>query len=105
MTATPVESARRPRSGIRTDGRHHHRPGPPKRAGQAVNSRDVRAALAALGAEYRQVIIEMYYHNRSVRETADLLHIPVATVTSRAYWAAGHLLRAVTATGQLPHAL
>ena len=105
MTATPAESAGRPRPGISADGKRHYWPGSAERTGQAVTSRDVRAALAALNAEHRQVIIEIYYHNRSVCETADLLRIPVATVASRGYSAIRQLLRAVTAIRQLPRAL
>jgi RNA polymerase sigma-70 factor (ECF subfamily) len=58
----------------------------------------VADALAALSTEHRRVIIEIYYHNRSVSETADLLRIPAAMVTSRAYLATRQLARALTGT-------
>jgi RNA polymerase sigma-70 factor (ECF subfamily) len=101
MIATPAESAGRRGPGIGADGRHNHRPAPTERAGQAISGADVRAALAGLAAEQRQVIVEIYYHNRSVRETANLLHVPVSTVASRAYTAVRRLPRAVTATREL----
>jgi DNA-directed RNA polymerase specialized sigma24 family protein len=106
MTATPAEPAGSRRPGIRADGKHHHHgPRPAEPIGRAITGRDVRAALATLNVEHRRVIIEIYYHNRSVRETADLLCIPVATVASRAYSAIRQLLRAVTAVRQLSRAL
>jgi DNA-directed RNA polymerase specialized sigma24 family protein len=105
MTTTPAESAGRPTPGIRGGSTHHYQPGPARRNGQAITGRDVLARLAALNAEHRQVIVEIYYHNRSVGQTADLLGIPAATVASRAYWAVYHLLRAVPAIRQLSPAV
>jgi hypothetical protein len=91
MLATPAESVGGRNPGIRADGKHNHWPGTTERYGQAITGADVRAALAGLTAQQLQVIVEIYYHNRSVRETADLLRIPVSTVQSRAYAAVRHL--------------
>src|SRR3954452_5389479 len=44
----------------------------------------VRAALAALPAEQRAVLILRYYDDRTEREIADLLDLPPGTVKSRA---------------------
>ncbi len=96
MTATPAGSARRPKPGLTVDAKHDCGPRPAESTGQAIDGREVRAALAALSTEHRQVIIEIYYHNRSVSETADLLRIPAAMVTSRAYLATRQLARALT---------
>ncbi len=63
---------------------------------RAITGLDVRAALATLSAPHRQVIIEMYYNNRSVAETARLLGIPAGTVKSRAHYATRQLRRALT---------
>jgi RNA polymerase sigma-70 factor, ECF subfamily len=90
MTARPDRMAR---PGLTADGGHRYWPTPPGWAGQAITGWDVRAALAALSAEHRQVIMEIYYHNRPVSETADLLRIPVSTVASRAYSAIRQLRR------------
>ena len=100
MIATPAESPgrRNPGGG---NGKRNRRPGPREGTGQAITGADVRAALAGLAAEHRQVIVEIYYHNRSVRETADLLRVPVSTVASRAYTAVRHLPRALTAAREL----
>ena len=97
MTGTPAEPARRPGPGLIADGQHDDRPGATARGGPAITSRDVRAALARLSAEHRRVIVEIYYHKRSVYETAELLQLPVATVTSQAYSALRELLGVLAA--------
>jgi DNA-directed RNA polymerase specialized sigma24 family protein len=94
MIAIPTESAGRPRPGLPADGKHDGRPGA---APRAITGRDVRAALGRLSAEHRQVIVEIYYNSRSVYETADVLQIPVATVTPRAYAALRQLLGGLAA--------
>lgn len=91
MVAIPAESAGRRSPVVHRDGKHNYRPGPTENTGQAMTGADVRAALAGLATEQRQVIVEIYYHNRSVRETADLLRVPVSTVASLAYTAVRHL--------------
>jgi len=69
------------------DARHLELTDPTEPIERAVTALDVRAALAKLSTEHRQVIIEMYYHGRSGPETAEVLGIPVGTVKSRAYYA------------------
>jgi DNA-directed RNA polymerase specialized sigma24 family protein len=69
-----------------------------QRTGQAVTGRDVCAALAMLRAEHRQVIVEMYYHHRSVAETAELLCIRASKVVSLASSAVRQLPRALAAS-------
>jgi hypothetical protein len=101
MIATPAESAGRRSPGNSGDGKHNRRPGPREGTSHAITGADVRAALAGLAAEHRQVIVEIYYHNRSVRETADLLCVPVSTVASRAYTAVRQIPRALTAAREL----
>jgi RNA polymerase sigma-70 factor, ECF subfamily len=63
-----------------------------------VTAIDVRAALAALSPPHRQIIIEIYYNNHSVAETAAILGIPPGTVKSRAHYATRQLRRALTPT-------
>jgi Sigma-70, region 4 len=70
-----------------------------QRAGQAVTGRDVCAALAMLSAEHRRVVIEIYYHHRSVAETADLLGIRASNVVSLAS-SAVRQLRALAASAR-----
>jgi DNA-directed RNA polymerase specialized sigma24 family protein len=64
-----------------------------QRARPPVTRRDVQAALAAMSAEHRRVIVEIYYHRRSVAETADVLGIGESRVAALAYWAVRQLPR------------
>jgi RNA polymerase sigma-70 factor (sigma-E family) len=60
---------------------------PPERAQPAADpdlAESVRAALAALPAEQRTVLVLRYWEDRSEREIADLLDCPRGTVKSRA---------------------
>ncbi len=69
------------------------RPGPVEPIDQAMTAKDVRAALAQLRPEHRQVIVEMFYFGRSVTEIAQLLSIPEGTVKSRGYYGLRELKR------------
>ncbi len=64
---------------------------------QAMTAVDVRAALAQLTPEHRQVIVEMFYLGRSVTEIAQLLSIPKGTVKSRSYYGLRQLRRLLSA--------
>jgi RNA polymerase sigma-70 factor, ECF subfamily len=75
-------------------------PDPDDRVEQAITAMDVRAALATLTIEHRQVIFEMYFRNRSVAEIAETLGIPAGTVKSRAYYALRALRHAKLDFGQ-----
>jgi hypothetical protein len=63
---------------------------------RAVAAQDVRAAVAQLAPEHRQVITEMYFHGHSVAETAEILGIPPGTVNSLSYYAVNQIRRAIT---------
>jgi len=78
------------------DGRQPDMPDPVDCIERTITGLDVRAALGTLSAPHRQVIIEMYYNNRSVAETARLLGIPPGTVKSRAHYATRQLRRVLT---------
>jgi RNA polymerase sigma-70 factor (ECF subfamily) len=73
------------------------RPSPLNGIDQAITAMDVRAALAQLKPERRQVIIEVYYHGRSVAEIAQRLGIPNGTVKSRTYYGLRELKRLLLA--------
>lgn len=73
------------------------RPDPTERIEQAVTALDVRAALAQLTPEHRAVIVEMYYHGRSVAEISGALGIPAGTVKSRTYYGLRQLRRVLSA--------
>jgi RNA polymerase sigma-70 factor (ECF subfamily) len=85
------------------DDRQADRPDPAEPIEQAVTAMDMRAALAQLTPEHRQVIVEMYYRSRSVAEIADALDIPPGTVKSRAYYGLRQLRRVLSAAaGEAP---
>jgi RNA polymerase sigma-70 factor, ECF subfamily len=80
-------------------GRQPDTPDPTDCISQVITALDVRAALAGLSVPHRQVIVEMYYNNRSVAETARILGVPPGTVKSRAHYATRELRRALAASG------
>jgi RNA polymerase sigma-70 factor (ECF subfamily) len=59
----------------------------PDESERTVAALDVAAALRSLTPEHRAVLLETYYHGRTVAETAAILGIPAGTVKSRAYYA------------------
>jgi RNA polymerase sigma-70 factor (ECF subfamily) len=65
---------------------------------RTITGMDVRAALATLSAPHRQVIVEMYFNDRSVADTARILGIPPGTVKSRAHYATRQLRRVLAAS-------
>jgi RNA polymerase sigma-70 factor (ECF subfamily) len=79
------------------DDRQTDRPDPSEPIEQAMSAIDMRSALAQLTPEHRQVIVEMYYHSRSVAEIAEKLGIPSGTVKSRCYYALRQLRRVLPA--------
>jgi RNA polymerase sigma-70 factor (ECF subfamily) len=62
----------------------------------------VADALQALSVEHRAVIVETYFHGRSVGEAAVVLGVPVGTVKSRTFYALRALRLALTERGVTP---
>ncbi|MEU5943720.1 sigma-70 family RNA polymerase sigma factor [Micromonospora sp. NPDC047548] len=60
---------------------------------QFVAAHTIRAALARLSHDHRQVLLEVYVRERSTKEAAAILGIPEGTVKSRTH----HALRALRA--------
>ncbi|HWC81833.1 MAG TPA: sigma-70 family RNA polymerase sigma factor [Pseudonocardiaceae bacterium] len=56
-----------------------------------VDNMVILAALDKLSGPHREVLVELYFHGRTVTETAKALGIPPGTVKSRSY----HALRAL----------
>jgi RNA polymerase sigma-70 factor, ECF subfamily len=83
-----------------TDDRDTDRADPAEPIEQAVLAIDVRAALAQLTGEHREVIVEMYFHARSVAEISQSLGIPAGTVKSRAYYGLRQLRRVLLAASE-----
>ncbi len=73
-------------------------PNPVDLIDQAVTAMDVRAALAQLTPEHRQVIVQAYYLGRSMAEIATELGIPEGTVKSRTYYGLRQLKELLSAS-------
>jgi RNA polymerase sigma-70 factor, ECF subfamily len=69
------------------DPRLDERPATEDRIERLLNAQEVRAALAALPQRLRDVLIEVYFRERSVAEAAQTLGIPPGTVKSRTFYA------------------
>ncbi|MEV4114645.1 sigma-70 family RNA polymerase sigma factor [Nonomuraea sp. NPDC049695] len=69
---------------------------------RAVESWAVAEALAALRQEHREVLLEVYYRGRSVKEASATLGIPPGTVKSRTYYALRALKLALEERGLAP---
>jgi len=54
-------------------------------AQRVVDSMVTIEALEQLNEEYRSVVVELYFHGRSVAEAAEALGIPAGTVKSRSH--------------------
>lgn len=59
-------------------------------------------AITVLQPGHRQILLETYYHDRSVAETASVLGIPEGTVKSRTYYALRALKVALEERGLAP---
>lgn len=69
---------------------------------RAVESWAVAEALAVLRPEHRDVLREVYYQGRSVKEASATLGIPPGTVKSRTYYALRALKLALEERGLAP---
>jgi RNA polymerase sigma-70 factor, ECF subfamily len=59
----------------------------------AFDSEQLQVALNALGDEFKVVVLMFYFEQRSYREIAELLEIPLGTVMSRLARGKSHLRR------------
>jgi RNA polymerase sigma-70 factor (ECF subfamily) len=62
-------------------------------------ARDVAAAIETLTPSHRAVLIETYFRDRSIADTAAMLGVPTGTVKSRTYYALRALKLALTERG------
>jgi RNA polymerase sigma-70 factor (ECF subfamily) len=74
----------------------------PDGAERALESWAVADAIRSLRAEHRGVLLETYYHGRSVAEAAAVLGIPAGTVKSRTFYALRALKLALEERGLAP---
>ncbi|MFD3546564.1 sigma-70 family RNA polymerase sigma factor [Streptomyces sp. NPDC058655] len=62
-------------------------PAPEDAVTGSVTAIDVRRAVGSLGPEHREVLVQVYFRDRSVAEAAAELGIPAGTVKSRTHYA------------------
>jgi RNA polymerase sigma-70 factor, ECF subfamily len=62
---------------------------------QAILTKDwssqLRTCLALMSRDHREIIDLVYYHDKSVEEAANIIHVPKNTVKTRMYYARKHL--------------
>jgi RNA polymerase sigma-70 factor, ECF subfamily len=63
----------------------------------------LRGCLAQISSDHREVIDLVYYHDKSVEETAKILHLPKNTVKTRMFYARKHLGRLLATHGDFDH--
>jgi RNA polymerase sigma-70 factor (ECF subfamily) len=66
-----------------------------------VQAHVVRGALRTLSPKHRAALVELFYHERTAQEAADILGIPEGTVKSRAHYAL-RALRAAALVADIP---
>jgi RNA polymerase sigma-70 factor (ECF subfamily) len=66
---------------------------------RVLDSVTVREAFTTLSQAHREVLVEIYYRQRSVPEVAKLLGIPLGTAKSRVYYALRALREALAERG------
>ena len=76
-----------------------------QQADASIDEADVRAAVAALPGAQRQVLIEIYYRDLSVTETARVMQIPPGTVRSRTFYGLRALRRILAAQDAVAYPL
>jgi RNA polymerase sigma-70 factor, ECF subfamily len=69
------------------DERLAERAEPEDRVARLVDRDEVRSALAALPDRLREVLVEVYFRERTVAEAAELLGVPPGTIKSRTFYA------------------
>jgi RNA polymerase sigma-70 factor (ECF subfamily) len=74
----------------------------PDDAERALESWAVADAIRSLRIEHRRILLETYYHGRSVADAAAVLGIPAGTVKSRTFYALRALKLALEERGLAP---
>jgi RNA polymerase sigma-70 factor, ECF subfamily len=75
------------------------RPMPKDDVERMIDAAEVRAALESLPHRLRSVLIEIYFRERSISETAEKFGVPVGTIKSRTFYALRALRKALVARG------
>lgn len=66
-------------------------------AGTVTDREEIERAFRRLNADQRAVLVLQYYRDLSLPEIAELLHVPIGTVRSRAHYAKQVLRAAIEA--------
>lgn len=66
-----------------------------------LQAHTLRLALSRLSEDHRHVLVEVYYHGRSVSEAAAVLGVPEGTVKSRSHHALRALRKVIDAVAPL----
>jgi RNA polymerase sigma-70 factor (ECF subfamily) len=69
------------------DERLHERWATDDRIERVGEQAQIRAGVLELPPRFRDVLIEIYFRDRSVAKTAEILGVPEGTVKSRTYYA------------------
>nr|WP_041833505.1 sigma-70 family RNA polymerase sigma factor [Actinoplanes sp. N902-109] len=64
---------------------------------QLLDAHEVHEALTSLPEHFRTTLVEIYFRERSVAETADILKVPIGTVKSRTFYGLQALREALAA--------
>jgi RNA polymerase sigma-70 factor (ECF subfamily) len=59
----------------------------------------IRKCLSQLSRDHREVIDLVYYHEKTVEEVAEIMHVPANTVKTRMFYARKHMEKLLTASG------
>jgi RNA polymerase sigma-70 factor (ECF subfamily) len=63
----------------------------------------LRGCIAQMSPEHREVIDLVYYHDKSVEEVAEIIHLPKNTVKTRMFYARKGLARLLSAHRDFDH--
>ena len=59
----------------------------------------IRKCLSQLSSDHREVIDLVYYHEKTVEEVAQIIHVPASTVKTRMFYARKRMEKLPTASG------
>jgi RNA polymerase sigma-70 factor, ECF subfamily len=74
-------------------------PTPDDTLGAVLATSSIRRALARLTTSQRDLLVELYVHGKTIKQTAEMLGVPDGTIKSRAHYAVRALRQAAADTG------
>jgi RNA polymerase sigma-70 factor (ECF subfamily) len=75
------------------------RDNPEVQTGQMDRSEIIQKCLTRLSPRHREIIDLVYYHEKSVKEVAQIVGVPEGTVKTRMFYARKHMSKLLTAAG------